>query len=120
MYKLHLDGAFVPAALDDPVLRRRLARVVADCQHNYTEAGRVLGLSKHTVRRLTLQPNGPIPRTRAKLERALKVYETRAATTKHTLNVTETDHAAVPQLAEEVLRYVLQAVEAQRGTDQRP
>src|SRR5574338_677844 len=115
MYGLYLVGAPVPAVLDDPILRRRLARVVADCQHNYTEAGRALGLSKHTVRRLTLQPNGPIPRTRAKLERALKVYETKAAMTKHTQNITETEHAAVPQLAEEVLRYVIQAVKAQRG-----
>jgi hypothetical protein len=119
MYELHLDGASVPAVLDDPKLRRRLARVLADCQQNYTEAGRALGLSKHMVRRLTLQPHGPIPRTRVKLEGALKAYESRVAITKHTRNTTQTEHAAVPDLAEEVLRYVLQAVEAQRGADQR-
>jgi hypothetical protein len=105
----------VPAVLDDPALRRRLTRVYVECRESYTETAKVLGLDKHIVRRLLRQPCGPIPKTRSRVEHALNAYEARIASSKQTLNLTETHPLMLPELAEEVLRYVLQAVEAQRA-----
>ena len=109
----------MPAVVDDPELRRRLARVYADCQNSYAETARALGLSKHLVRRLLLQRHGPITKTRARLELALIAYESTQMGVKRSRSASESYQTEVPELAEEVLRYVLQAVEAKRGEGHR-
>lgn len=114
-----LAELFVPAVIDDPELRLRLTRVYVDCGKSYTEAARRLCLDKHSVRRLLLQRHGPIGKTRSRLELALDAYETENSISKHIQNAKQTSQIVVPELAEEVLRYVLQAVEAQRGGSQR-
>jgi len=105
----------VPAVLDDPDLRQRLISVYTDCSKSYTETARTLCLDKHMVRRLLLQRHGPIGKTRSRLEVALSAYEAKRKTLKQTRNANQPPPVAVPALAEEVLRYVLEAVEAQRG-----